>query len=112
MDGHPSASGLLLAGGTALALRIAHRSSADLDFVFTSQRLPRRRIDKLLDELRPGHDVMAMANVAAEQDFLDSGLDLADYQRDYSIGRVKVTFFTPIPPNSGRCSGESAEFRD
>lgn len=102
VDGHPSASGLLLAGGTALALRIAHRSSADLDFAFTSQRLPRRKIDRLLDELRPGYDVVPMANVAAEQDFLDSGLDLADYQRDYSIARVKVTFFTPDPSKLGQ----------
>lgn len=102
MDGHSCASGLLLAGGTALALRIEHRSSADLDFVFTSPRLPRRRIDKLLDELRRGYEVAAMANVAAEQDFLDSGLDLADYQRDYSIARVKVTFFTPDPSKLGQ----------
>lgn len=75
--------------------------SADLDFAFGSQRLPRRKIDKLLDELRADHDVVPMANVAAEQDFLNSGLDLADYQRDYSADGVKLTFFTPDPARLG-----------
>lgn len=101
IDGYPSASGLLLVGGTAMSLRIAHRRSADLDFAFASQRLPRQKIDKLLDGLRTAHDVRPMANVAAEQDFLDSGLELADYQRDYSVDGVKVTFFTPDPSKLG-----------
>ena len=43
-----------------------------------------------------------MPNVAAEQDFLDSGLELADYQRDYSMDGVKVTFFTPDPAKLGQ----------
>ncbi len=101
IDGHRAAGGLLLVGGTALALRIAHRKSADLDFAFASQRLPRRRIDSLLDDLRAERDVTPMANVAAEQDFLESGLELADYQRDYSMDGVKVTFFTPDPSKVG-----------
>lgn len=102
IDGYPSASDLLLVGGTALALRIAHRRSADLDFAFASQRLPRLEIDNLLEELRTGHDVAPMANVAAEQDFIDSGLEFADYQRDYSVDGVKVSFFTPDPSKSGQ----------
>lgn len=101
IDSSPSASNLLLVGGTALALRIAHRRSADLDFAFASQRLPKRKIDTLLNELRTRHDVKPMANVAAEQDFIDSGLALADYQRDYTVDGVKVTFFTPDPSKVG-----------
>lgn len=101
IDGSPFASDLLLVGGTALALRIAHRTSADLDFAFASQRLPLRKIDKLLDELRTGHEITPIANVVAEQDFLNSGLELADYQRDYSVDGVKVTFFTPDPSHLG-----------
>lgn len=101
IDGYPSTSDLLLVGGTALALRIAHRRSADLDFAFAAQRLPRHKIEALLDEIRAGHDVMVMANVAAEQDFLNSGLELSDYQRDYSVDGVKVTFFTPDPSKLG-----------
>lgn len=46
--------------------------------------------------------MLPVANVAAEQDFLDSGLELADYQRDYAIDGVKVTFFTPDPARLGQ----------
>lgn len=102
IDGYPRAKDLLLVDGTALALRISHRRSADLDFAFTSQRLPRRYIDELLAELRGEHEAIAMANVAAEQDFLNSGLELSDYQRDYSIDGVKVTFLTPDPSTLGQ----------
>ncbi|HVC30856.1 MAG TPA: nucleotidyl transferase AbiEii/AbiGii toxin family protein [Steroidobacteraceae bacterium] len=101
IDVNPSAKDLLLVGGTALTLRIAHRRSADLDFAFSSKQLPRRRIDGLLDDLRAEHEIIALANVAAERDFLDSGLEISDYQRDYSVGGVKVTFFTPDPAKLG-----------
>ncbi|MGH8295971.1 MAG: nucleotidyl transferase AbiEii/AbiGii toxin family protein [Steroidobacteraceae bacterium] len=110
IDGSPSAGGLLLVGGTALALRISHRRSAELAFAFSSRRLPRRKIDQLLEELRGGHDVMAMANVAAQQDFLDSGLELSDYQRDYSVDGVKVAFFTPDPSKLGQAIRADAGF--
>lgn len=105
IDGSPSARDLLLVGGTALALRIAHRKSADLDFAFGYMRLPRRKVDKLLDELRANHEVSPMANVAAEQDFINSGLELGDYQRDYAVDGVKVTFFTPDPAKLGAALG-------
>ena len=65
IDGSPSARDLLLGGGTALALRIAHRRSAALDFAFASQRLPRRKIDKLLNELRSGHEVEVKVLIAS-----------------------------------------------
>lgn len=90
-----------MAGGTALALRIGHRRSADLDFVFKAQRLPRKRLDALLAALRSTHSVKPMANVAAEQAFLESGLELADYQQDYDIDGVKVTFFVADPEALG-----------
>jgi len=102
LGGCRSANDLLLVGDTALTLRIGHRRSADLDFAFVSPRLPRRKIDKLLDELRTRYHVTPIANVAAEQDFLNSGLELADYQRDYSVDGVKVTFFTPDPAKLGQ----------
>jgi len=97
IDALPLSEGLILAGGTALALRIEHRRSADLDFVFPSDRLPRKRVARLLDRLRQAHSVEPFPNLAAEQEFLDSGLELADYQQDYSIDGVKVTFFVPEP---------------
>ena len=101
IDTHPSATGLLLVGGTALALRIGHRRSADLDFAFVAPRLPRKRIAGLLEVLRPAHRIEVLPNVAAEQDFLNSGLELADYQQDYSVDNVKVTFFVPDPASLG-----------
>lgn len=101
IDALPSARGLVLAGGTALALRIGHRRSADLDFVFALQRLPRRRVTALLAALRESHSVEPMADVAAEQDFIDSGLDLADYQQDYSIDGVKLSLFVAEPAELG-----------
>ncbi|HEX7080429.1 MAG TPA: nucleotidyl transferase AbiEii/AbiGii toxin family protein [Gammaproteobacteria bacterium] len=97
IDASRHAEGLILAGGTALALRIAHRLSADLDFVFPAERLPRKRVARLLDELGRSHSVEPFPNLAAEQEFLDSGLELVDYQQDYSIDRIKVSFFVPDP---------------
>lgn len=97
MDSLPAAGRLVLAGGTGLALRIAHRASADLDFVFSSTKLPRRRIANLITALRRDHRVEVLPNIAAEQDFLDAGLELADYQQDFSVDGVKVTFFVPEP---------------
>lgn len=84
-----------LAGGTALALHIGHRSSQDLDFVSLSPHLPRRQINWLLDKLRTQHTVEPVPNVAAEQDFLNDGLEFADYQQDYAINGVKLSFFVP-----------------
>ena len=98
IDGLRASRGLVLGGGTALALRLGHRRSADLDFVFGIPRLPRRRIATLVEAVREHHRVAAVPNVAAEQDFLDSGLELANYQQDYSVDGVKVTFFVPDPP--------------
>jgi hypothetical protein len=98
IDGLGASRGLVLGGGTALALRLGHRRSADLDFVFDAPRLPKRRIATLVGALREHHRVSAIPDVAAEQDFLDSGLELADYQQDYSVDGVKITFFVPDPP--------------
>jgi hypothetical protein len=100
-DALPSARGLVLAGGTALALRLHHRISGDLDFVFGTERLPQKRVKLLLDALKTSRRVEPMANVAAEQDFLDSGLDLADYQQDYNVDGVKLTFFVAEPMGLG-----------
>lgn len=97
IDALSAAEGLILAGGTALAIRMEHRLSADLDFVFPAERLPRKRVALLLDALRRSHSVASFPNLAAEQEFLDSGLELADYQQDYSVDGVKVTFFVPEP---------------
>lgn len=97
LDRLPGVDELVLGGGTALALHIAHRRSEDLDFVFAAQSLPRRRIKALLDRLREHHDVHVMPNVAAEHDFMNAGLTLADYHQDYSVDGVKLSFIVPDP---------------
>lgn len=101
IDRSTSARGLVLAGGTALALRIEHRRSGDLDFVFPRKQLPQRRVALLLETLRRAHSVAPFPNAAAEREFLDSGLELTDYQQDYAVDSVKVTFFVPEPQELG-----------
>lgn len=86
-----------LIGETALALRIEHRISEDLDFVVLEEMLPGKRLDLVLSNLRKeGLSVMELPDIATQQDFENSGLDLADYQRNYVVDRVKVSFFTPL----------------
>ena len=93
-----SLGGFFLVGGTALALRIRHRTSEDLDFAGVSGTLNRARIDRALALLKShGIDVQNVPDMASEQDFLDSGLELSDYQRNYLIGGVKTTFFAADP---------------
>lgn len=91
--------GFTLVGGTALSLRHGHRISEDLDFVPREGReLPRSVVDTILERLRVrGYTVDLVPNVAAQQDFEDSGLDLADYHQDWMVrgeaGDTKLTFF-------------------
>ncbi len=47
----PTLAGAILIGGTALALRLNHRHSYDLDFCFRSRRLPTRQIEQVLAAL-------------------------------------------------------------
>jgi len=83
--------GFTLVGGTALALRIRHRISEDLDFAWPELRLPATRIRLALEATRipyESHD-----NPAAALEFADSGLELHDYQQDYLVAGAKVSFF-------------------
>lgn len=83
-----------LVGGTALSLHEHHRLSEDLDFVVPSPRLPARAVEQIIDRLHAqGAQVEQVVNVALQQEFEDSGLDVNDYQRDYAVDGVKVTFF-------------------
>jgi hypothetical protein len=86
-------------GGSALALRLGHRQSEDLDFVWPGAKLPRDRLEAL-------HRASVVAGMAAVphddptalREFADGGLDLLDFQQDYLMGDgVKVTFFSPEP---------------
>ncbi len=89
-------AGFVLIGGTALALHIGHRKSEDLDLVWTGQRLPRARIEQWITRLKSeGFEPMRVQNIADEEDFLNSGLELLDFQQNFVAGPVKVSLFTP-----------------
>ena len=86
---------LCLVGGTALALQIDHRKSNDLDFACFDKKLPNHAIDQFLLILKKNKDVNELNSIAQISNFkIQTGLNLLDYARDFSIDDVKVTFFT------------------
>ena len=95
-------TGFVLVGGSALAIHFGHRVSEDLDFAFMGLGaapplcLPRNLLDRLLTLLRSeGRTIESQDSAVSWQEFESAGMDLHDYQQDYSIGGVKVSFFTP-----------------
>lgn len=89
--------GFVLVGGTALCMRIGHRVSEDLDFAYLGQTLPRQRIKVFLKSLqKKSIHAQPTIDLAAQDDFIDAGLDLNDYQQNYVLdtgaGKVKVSF--------------------
>jgi hypothetical protein len=111
LDGHSLLKGFVLIGGTALTLRIGHRVSEDLDFAFASGgHLPRTRLDLLVQSLRDrAVDLQPNQSPLAEEDFLDAGLDLADYQQNFlANGTVKVSFVALDSPARSVVAGEAA----
>jgi hypothetical protein len=90
-------AGFILVGGSALALRIRHRLSEDLDFAFPELKLPRARLDALLRQaVEAGHDFQRDDDEAALLEFTQGGGDLHDCQQDFLVnGSVKVSFFAP-----------------
>ena len=89
----PELSSFVLIGGSALAHRIGHRLSEDLNFTTTATRLPRAVIDRYLFS-RP-EKWERRDDPAAYDEFQIAGMELHDYQQDFTVdGAVKVTFFT------------------
>ncbi len=73
-----------LIGGTALAIHLKHRTSEDLDFFINKNVINRelqRKIDNILSTLTSNGN-------SVETD------DIDEYQQDYRINGVKVTFCT------------------
>jgi Nucleotidyl transferase AbiEii toxin, Type IV TA system len=91
----PLLRGSVLVGGTALAMRIGHRISEDLDLLFVETRLPRVRVEASVQHLKVrGEAVERNDDPRAYDEFLNAGMDLADYQQDYLIaGKTKLSFF-------------------
>lgn len=95
LEKEPLLADAILVGGTALALRIQHRLSEDLDFLFPSVRLPRTKLRACVQKLMAAGWRVAPADDAASfEEFLISGMDLHDYQQDFLLDdQTKISFF-------------------
>ena len=96
----PLLAGFVLVGGTALALRISHRLSEDLDFAFAAgTRLPLQRLNALQLALEAeGTPLARNDDAAAADEFEIAGMELHDHQQDFvAADAVKLTFFCPEP---------------
>jgi hypothetical protein len=93
-------AGFFLIGGSALALRLQHRLSEELDLAFPRERLPRPRLDALeRSAAAQGVSLERQDDEAALREFADGGLDLHDYQQDFLANHaVKVSLFAPEAP--------------
>ena len=68
-----------LVGETALALQLEHRQSEDLDFVYDSEKIPHLAIKREISKRFPSYRLIR---------------EEKDYQLDFLIDQVKVTFFS------------------
>ncbi len=98
----PALGGFVLIGGTALTMHIAHRISEDLDFIIHTVKLPRTALGTLIRQLeQEGFAVARNDDQAAYEEFLIDGLSLHDYQQDFLVNRVKVSFIAPSAEIAG-----------
>lgn len=94
LENNPLLAGFVLIGGTALALRIGHRVSEDLDFAYLGNLLPALRLRQLVRDLDDGGVHLRLnQDPVAEQEFINSGLLLEDHQQNYvADDAVKLSF--------------------
>ncbi len=87
--------GMVLVGGSALALQIGHRLSEDLDFTLFGPKLPAARLNSLVAALEAeGRTVSLMTTQSDIERFrINTGRRLLDYARDYAVDGAKLTFF-------------------
>lgn len=109
----PLLHGFVLIGGTALTLRIGHRLSEDLDFAYLGARLPKLRLNALRQALlAKGIRPEEIPDVIAQDEFLESGLELADYQQNYLAhlpgGSVKLSFVCLDPHVTSLFTGDTS----
>lgn len=106
----PALAGFILVGGSALALRLQHRVSEDLDLVFPKERLPRTQLEALRrSAAAQGVLFEQQDDEAAVREFADGGLELHDYQQDFLANHaVKVSFFAPDAPLQKLLAGAAA----
>lgn len=88
-----------LCGGTGLSLIINHRKSEDLDFLVANETLSTQAIESWVDSmLRQGVMPVDCLSIAAIHDSLNEGIDLKDYQQDFLVDGVKVSWIA-LPDN-------------
>jgi hypothetical protein len=87
--------GFVLVGGSALALRLGHRRSEDLDLAFPDTRLPRAHLDSLGRlAAEAGLAFQRQEDEATVLEFAEAGLDPLDYQQNFVVnGKTRVSFF-------------------
>lgn len=113
LEGHPLGKGFVLIGGTALTLRIGHRVSEDLDFAYHGAKLPQAQIRALLKTLASSNvHLVPQPNPLDEEEFLEAGLELADYQQNFVAsqageGSVKVSLVCFDPPMRDFLKGQA-----
>jgi len=77
---HSALGGFYLIGGTALALRLNHRQSEDLDFAWPGLRLPKDRVASLVLDLNgEGWRLERCDSEESYDEFLIAGMELHDY---------------------------------
>jgi len=95
----PVLAGFTLIGGSALTLRVGHRISEDLDFVWSDRKLPRAALDVALRFIRESGFVKVERDDDSDlyDEFLIAGMSIHDYQQNFIIDGVKLQFFAPEP---------------
>lgn len=102
LSGEAILNQFLLVGGTALSVYLEHRLSEDLDFATAEQTLPKKEIAYLLDRLsKEGASIADAVPMIDRQYAINEGYDLEDYQQDWLVDGVKLTFFA-LPKDNGR----------
>ena len=92
LKSQPALAGFILVGGSALALRIAHRRSEDLDLTFRGNKLPRERLDGLRHSAQEMHlGFERDDNEAALQEFLLGGMELHETELAAEAWRQRGT---------------------
>jgi predicted nucleotidyltransferase component of viral defense system len=88
----------ILIGGTAIAIYLNHRESADLDFITQSEKLNKANINFFINSLeKNGFKIKKIYDEAGYMDFAEGGENIDDYQQIYEINGVKVSLF--VAPN-------------
>lgn len=96
----PELQGMVLVGGTALALQVGHRLSEDLDFWLPGARLNSFTMDALMRDLKAkGHQIFFANDPNLTTAFrINHGENLADYAQDWMLDGVKLQFFCRQDP--------------